>query len=311
MSCLGCGKLASMLAGTRFGYRNLLTIPRVGDFTPEQISPDGNKIIFCWDRSGEDQIYQIDLNSLNAPDICSTGPGANISPRYSPNGKYFAFLHDRDGSETYELCLYDLSKNLQIQLNINPVGSLQPNITWSPDGKYLAYISDETGIFRTYVVELDAVLNDPGGISSRLLFDHGGPHWSMSFSPDNLWIAIVSESKGQDYAAYIISLANPDLQGNALTNQHGQILNIPSVAWSPDSSKLAFVSNPKGVYEIGIFDLACGKISWLPTAKGEKSMPTWSSDGSKLAFVLSRGPETWLGVHLISEKQNKLFQIGP
>ena len=131
-----------------------------------------------------------------------------------------------------------------------------------------------------------------------------------SFSPDGKWIAVIAEAEGQDFAAYIVSLVDLHNKESFPLAQGEKILNISNLAWSPDSSKLVFSSDVSGTYEIGIYDVGRGDICWLKSSLGEKSMPGWSGDGTKLTYILSRGPETWLVVQSINGCEPELYQIG-
>ena len=58
--------------------------------------------------------------------------------------------------------------------------------------------------------------------------------------------------------------------------------------WSPDGSRLAFVSQRGGNSEIYIFDVADGVLTQLTDEPTSDTHPTWSADGSQIAFVSLR-----------------------
>jgi TolB protein len=64
---------------------------------------------------------------------------------------------------------------------------------------------------------------------------------------------------------------------------------IMSPAWSPDGSKIAYVSFEKKQAGIFIQEIASGNRRLLTDYPGINGAPAWSRDGSKLAFVLSKG----------------------
>lgn len=62
-----------------------------------------------------------------------------------------------------------------------------------------------------------------------------------------------------------------------------------SVQWSPDGSKLAFVSNRRDHAFIGIFTNAQTPITWLAPSFFRDQSPRWSTDGTKIVFVRTPG----------------------
>ncbi|GAB3630338.1 Tol-Pal system beta propeller repeat protein TolB [Pandoraea terrae] len=67
---------------------------------------------------------------------------------------------------------------------------------------------------------------------------------------------------------------------------------IISPAWSPDGSKVAYVSFEKRKPIIYIHDLPTGKRAVLANEKGNNSAPSWSPDGHVVAVALSRDGNT-------------------
>ena len=67
---------------------------------------------------------------------------------------------------------------------------------------------------------------------------------------------------------------------------------IISPAWSPDGTKLAYVSFEKKKPIIYVQSLTSGQRIVLANYKGNNSAPAWSPDGKKLAIVLSQSGNT-------------------
>jgi len=63
---------------------------------------------------------------------------------------------------------------------------------------------------------------------------------------------------------------------------------IISPAWSPDGTRLAYVSFENKKPVIYVHSLATGKRTVAANFKGSNSAPTWSPDGRKLAVVLTK-----------------------
>lgn len=92
-----------------------------------------------------------------------------------------------------------------------------------------------------------------------------------------------------------------------------QILNstqpILSPAWSPDGSKLAYVSFESGRPSIYVQQLSTGNRIKLTSFSGINGAPAWSPDGRHLAMSLSKGgsPDIYV-MDLASRKLSQLTQ---
>jgi len=62
-----------------------------------------------------------------------------------------------------------------------------------------------------------------------------------------------------------------------------------SPRFSPDGSRVAFVSNREDHSLVGVFDLARRKITWIAPSVDRDSDPRWSADGTRIAFVRRPG----------------------
>lgn len=64
---------------------------------------------------------------------------------------------------------------------------------------------------------------------------------------------------------------------------------VISPAWSPDGSKMAYVSFEKKKPIVFVHTLTTGKRKMVANYKGNNSAPSWSPNGRKLAIVLTYG----------------------
>jgi len=75
---------------------------------------------------------------------------------------------------------------------------------------------------------------------------------------------------------------NPIGQAAQLIHGEGQ---AKSLRWSPDGSKLAFVSDRGDHSLIGVYDVAQNSLHYLDPSVDLDSDPVWSPDSNQIAFI--------------------------
>ncbi len=284
----------------------LLRVPHVDAGYGFDLSPDGQRLAFSWNRSGTWEIYEMPLPSSGSTPrsdarALTQPPGGKFHPRYSPDGKQVAYTLDVDGSESYHIAVLELATGQHRDLTPGITFAYQPNLSWSPDGRALAVLSDAEGHFSLYILPVD-------GGPARLLLDAGHPCWDAHWSPDGRYIAVEVEWHGQDRSIFLVDARDGS---HRQLRHNGEILNALHPAWSPDGRTLAFCSDLSGWYRVGLHDPESGRIRWLETAAGECMNPDWSPDGTHLVAVHTSGADTSLRVWELLSNRAMDYSIAP
>jgi dipeptidyl aminopeptidase/acylaminoacyl peptidase len=281
--------------------KTLLKVPYVDPERGFEISPDGKQAAFAWNPNGQWEIYELPLDQSAPPKQITHGPGGKFSPCYDPTGDRIAYVLDLDGGERFDIYIYDRLKDQHHNLTPATPETIQPNLSWSPDGSQIAYISDRRGQFETYVIPAS------GGLPQLVLaLPH--PGWIVRWSPDGQWLLIIAETHGQDYGTFIV----PSVGGKPRQISAGSdAINAKDSRWSPDSTQIAFSSDLHGFYDVGLYSLENGQIKWLTSGEGEKEAPYWSPDGRQLAYVIYRGPDSWLALQDLEADSPTTYQVEP
>ena len=179
----------------------------------------------------------------------------------SPNGGKFtarqltSYSGD-DGQEVGELSwLPDASGIVYVRGGDLEDGGAYPNPTALPQGA-------EQAVWLTSL---------SGGPPQRL-----GEGHSPAVSPKGTSVAFIS--KGQVWLAEI----NPLAPAKQLIHGEGV---AQSLRWSPDGSKLAFVSDRQDHSLIGVYDFAGNSLHYLDPSVDLDQGPVWSPDGKQIAFI--------------------------
>jgi dipeptidyl aminopeptidase/acylaminoacyl peptidase len=275
----------------------LLQIPNVDNGLRFAISPDEERIVFSWNKSGSWELYTMSLRGRQpeaipnlAEDCFVVAPlllamivkGAKFSPRFSPDGTKIALALDPDGSESYHICVHDLMKNSTLDLTSQSGYAQQPNFDFSPDGKRLAILSDERGQFALYVLDIETGKRE-------LLLDLHRPIWDVKWSPDGRFLAVEVEAKASDRMIVVIEIESGK---SKVVSEEGEALNAQHSAWSPDSKSLAFSCQNGEWHNIGLYNVETQEIIWLTNSAGDDTQPAWSRSGESIGWVHAEGAKT-------------------
>jgi Tol biopolymer transport system component len=213
----------------------------------------------------------------------------------------------------------DLDAPCQI-FSINPDGSDWMQLTFlpldlythgdtdpesSPDGSKIAFsratytYRDVGGGTTEEIYTQDIYVMNADGSGLREIADDPALDYGPAWSPDGSKIAFVSNRDAPVDAAYAnsydIYVTNADGTGEPIRIS-GQPGNESDLNWSPDGSKLLYVStadtpafpNPGGDAEIYVMNPDGTGVSRLTDNTAYDSTPDWSPDGKEIAFSSNR-----------------------
>jgi dipeptidyl aminopeptidase/acylaminoacyl peptidase len=117
----------------------------------------------------------------------------------------------------------------------------------------------------------------------------------VAISPDGTHVAWVEQGLNAQgdpstgTSIYVQALDGADKAPGRIVPGGLSSANAESVAWSPDSRHLAFLSDASGRPQLHIVDLDTGKTRKLTDLTGAFSLPAWSPDGRSIAFLFTDG----------------------
>jgi len=239
------------------------------------LSPDGGEVAFSWDRSGADEICVAPVRGDRIYQLTDAGD-RSVSPRWSPDGQWLAFLRDSRGDERFQIWV--MRRDGRRLRQVTSAGSADHrDIAWSPDGSRLACVSDGTG--TRHGVEVVDVASGEHVALSDFAYDDATPRWS----PDGRWLLV-----SRDADLHLVPAAG----GSAirLDTRGGAAGSSIDGRWSPDGRSIAFTTDMRGHNEIALAHLDGTRISRvevLTNSIHDSTEPVWRPDGRGLVYLQS------------------------
>lgn len=194
--------------------------------------------------------------------------GFTGSISYSPDGNKIIFASDVENN--LDIYIIDLISSLVDRITFEAVAEFNP--IFSDIGDQIAYVNGYTGRGALFTADIE------GGASNDLTGSNGYsglPSWYNN--------EILFTSDRSSYSQlYRINLVNGTLfrYSTQYVDYQGQ--------FSPDGTKIAFVSNRSGDRNIFIMDYDGNNVQQLTFDTAIDIFPSWSPDSQSIAFVSDR-----------------------
>jgi dipeptidyl aminopeptidase/acylaminoacyl peptidase len=237
------------------------------------VSPDGKQIAYKSAKAGTYDIWIAGTDG-GEPTRLTDMPGREMLPKFSPDGRWIVFEADRGGVNVRDLYLVPSDGGDVVQLTDNPLND--GGAMWSPDSTKIYF---STGMFwDSSIAEIDISTREIRRVRS------GG---GSSLSPDGKILVFTGNRKPDDddqsnRDIYVVPLG----EGEARLLTPDTLNSLDSApAWSPDGTKIAFISDRNGWNNLGVIDVGTGQTHMLLTEEIEHSEPRWSPDGEWISFT--------------------------
>jgi len=264
-----------------------------------QLSPDAQWVAYTVNATSlnedktEQRIWMVPFAGGDAISLTAEGVSSG-HPRWSPDGKYLAFLSARHEGKTQVWLLNRTGGEAQ-QLTETP--QAVDSFVWSPDGKRLCLIlrdamSEELEAAKEKEREKEGV--DEKSKDGKERKHKARKPWVI----DRLQFKV-------DEVGYLdhrrTHLYTFDLATKSLTQITSGDYDDSDPAWSPDGKQLAFTSNrtsdPDRNYDSDIWTVSADNadkgahLKQISTNPGEDHSPAWSPDGKWIAYVTRTEPK--------------------
>jgi eukaryotic-like serine/threonine-protein kinase len=200
-----------------------------------QYSPDGSRIAFQSNRSGNVEVWTCQANGSNCQQLTSFGGPQCGAPRWSPDGRRIALDSRVEGRSE----IYVIAADGGPPQRVTNTPGFQNNIpTWSSDGRWLYFGSNRTGRGEIWKLPVD------GGQAVQVT--RSGGHVGIS-SPDGKYLYY--HRGGESPGVFRLP---------AEGGEETRLVAQPVLGWA------SFAVTTKGVYFV-----ASGSLQFLDTATGK------------------------------------------
>ncbi|MBI1832574.1 MAG: PD40 domain-containing protein [Planctomycetes bacterium] len=296
-------------------------------------SPDGRRLLFLSDRNGHEDIYALESDDPDHPDIVGAHqykvkqitktPEAEFGVTFSPDAQRVVFIRagflmsmDPDGA------------NERILVKDGQVFDYE----WSPDGQWICYARmDGSFASELFIIPSSgATLMNPARNITRFATYNSGVTWSRTGNK----LAFISARKGNMLSAYVMSLQKPlgagaffskeiDWENIHLRVKQPAGMNVTECAISNDGGRIAFRGHVDETDDLWLADANGGSLTRLTTGSLKPNQITWSKyfgnqiyfrdgSGNLRAIMLDGakiiGPNTVNFSARMTVRQDELFQ---
>ena len=231
------------------------------------------RIAYVTETAGQEGEVAYALNVADSdggnPVVLRTAPDPIMSPAWSPDGRWLAYVSFEGGSS--RIMVQELATGLRREVTAFPGINGAP--AFSPDGRRLALTLSRDGSPDIYVLTLES------GELRRLT---SGPEIDTepAWSPDGRTLVFTSNRSGGRPQLFRVSAAG----GGAPERLTFDGRYNARAAFSPDGSRIAFVHESDGEYRIAVMGIGDERIDVLTNGRLDES-PTFAPNGRLILYA--------------------------
>jgi tricorn protease len=235
------------------------------------LSPTGLRAVI----STQGELFTIATDRGDTRRITNTPSARDDDPRWSPDGKWIAFVSDRTGREEIFVC-DEFGKQLK---KLSDSDSQKGQLAWSPDSKSLLYTDSDKKLYRYDFDSAEHKVIATGDSIGFGGFAVSNPQWS----PDGKWVSFTRSSDTLLPHVYII----PSTGGEAKRITEDDVYSDSNALWTPDGKRIIYTSG-SDVGNIGGMGRSTAQIFVVSLMPEEKAPADRNVDSEEEAVKVER-----------------------
>ena len=196
-------------------------------------SPDGRRIAFHSDRTGNGEIYVMNADGSNVIQI-TNHPAQDLYPAWSPNGARIAFVSERDN--TREVYVVSAAGGAATRLTNNNIDESYP--AWSPNGATIAFSGQQMGQGGMWTIRADG----SNGANPTQITTSAGSYGDLHWRGGRIYFAAANTPHGADWNIYSVLSDGSNWSFHATGPGDDR-----SPSWSPSGAQMVF-ANSNNIY---------------------------------------------------------------
>jgi tricorn protease len=252
-------------------------------------SPDGKKLVFASDRTGQEDLYLLEPDDPERPELVKASrfkvrqltntKEEELGASFAPDGRRLGFIR---GGKLWTM--NPDGTDAKAVVNDTQVVDFE----WSPDSKWLAY-SRMDGSFASELYVVPATGGTARNVTRYATFNVG-----VTWSKDNHKLAFLSQRRNA-LSLYVLSLQKPAAAGAPASSEidwddiHLRVqqpapLGVEEGAISPDGGRVAFRSRTQNGDDLWVASSNGGQVTRVTTGSLAPQQITWSRRLSDVVY---------------------------